>query len=358
MLQREASVPFTLLKTHATEWTPNGLQPTLNVRVDARLVPSPESPDGMRLDYAHVVVLDNFFGEPERTALLEHLTAPGWDHSQGPPPDKWERETADGAGAAKTWGLHDDVLAELADAPIPAMLEIHSRLARLYPEVDIAHMPAEHMQAPAYSFAAEYARCMRRHSAAEQAGLEGDITTPRVNCAGDPLPEEAAFCAQFVGNAPVAGDTYTWHVDADPSTLPDSRWTELFGDYVNGEPGRPLLVSLLLYLDDAWPRDWAAETLFLDSQTDVGLVVRPKRYRAVLMDQDVLHRVSAPSAAAGGRPRYSLVWKLAFLPKAGDQACCLARPEWGPPTAIGSAAKVEAVRRSVGRKRKSQSPHQ
>lgn len=48
-------------------------------------------------------------------------------------------------------------------------------------------------------------------------------------------------------------------------------------------------------------------------QTDVGLVVRPKRYRAVLMDQDVLHRVSAPSAAAGGRPRYSLVWKLVSL---------------------------------------------
>ncbi len=37
---------------------------------------------GMRLDYAHVVVLDGFFGEPERQALLDHLTAPGWDHSQ------------------------------------------------------------------------------------------------------------------------------------------------------------------------------------------------------------------------------------------------------------------------------------
>lgn len=35
---------------------------------------------------------------------------------------------------------------------------------------------------------------------------------------------------------------------------------------MNGEPGRPLLVSLLLYLDEAWPRDWAAETLFLDCQ--------------------------------------------------------------------------------------------
>ena len=45
-------------------------------------------------------------------------------------------------------------------------------------------------------------------------------------------------------------------------------------------------------------------------QTDVGMVVRPKRGRTVLMDQDVLHRVSAPSASAEGRPRYSLVWKL------------------------------------------------
>ncbi len=45
-------------------------------------------------------------------------------------------------------------------------------------------------------------------------------------------------------------------------------------------------------------------------QTDVGVMVRPKRGRAVLMDQDVLHRVSAPSASAEGRPRYSLVWKL------------------------------------------------
>lgn len=30
------------------------------------------------------------------------------------------------------------------------------------------------------------------------------------------------------------------------------------------------------------------------------------------MDQDVLHRVSAPSSAAGGRPRYSLIWKLVW----------------------------------------------
>lgn len=44
-------------------------------------------------------------------------------------------------------------------------------------------------------------------------------------------------------------------------------------------------MSLLLYLDAAWPRDWDAETLFLDDATDCGIVVRPRRYRAVLMDQ-------------------------------------------------------------------------
>ncbi len=49
--------------------------------------------------------------------------------------------------------------------------------------------------------------------------------------------------------------------------------------------GRPLLVSLLLYLDTKWPRQWDAETLFLDDDTDIGIVVRPKCFRAVLMDQ-------------------------------------------------------------------------
>ena len=56
--------------------------------------------------------------------------------------------------------------------------------------------------------------------------------------------------------------------------------------------GRPLLVSLLLYLDDRWPRQWDAETLFLDDDTDIGIVVRPKRYRAVLMDQVISCRAS------------------------------------------------------------------
>ena len=43
------------------------------------------------------------------------------------------------------------------------------------------------------------------------------------------------------------------------------------------------------------------------------------------------------------------VWKLAFLPR-GAGAACLARPEWGPPVSIGSAAHVEQVKRTLKRK--------
>ena len=85
------------------------------------------------------------------------------------------------------------------------------------------------------------------------------------------------------------------------------------------EPAYPLLVSLLLYLvDETWDRDWHGETLFLDTQTEIGLTVQPKMYRAVLMDQDIMHRIVQPSARAN-RARYSLVWKLALLPKTPEQ---------------------------------------
>jgi hypothetical protein len=36
------------------------------------------------------------------------------------------------------------------------------------------------------------------------------------------------------------------------------------------ELGKPLFVSLLVYLDKEWPRENDAETLFLDTLTDTG----------------------------------------------------------------------------------------
>jgi hypothetical protein len=272
--------------------------------------------------------------------------------------------------------------------------QVHARLAALYPEYDIAHMPADAIQghSPGCSAdtwldrggdcgapgadpgarsgeprdaedraeaAADTPASLAGRCAGRGAGsADGGPGAPDPGCrarssAGGPtegLAHARVRCAAFVGNAAAAGDAYAYHVDADPAAFPDSPWRDRFGDYANGARGRPLLASLLVYLDAAWPRDWGAETLFLDGRADVGVAVAPRPGRAVLMDQDLLHRVSAPSPAAGRRPRYSLVWKLAFLPRAAGAAACLARPAWGPPVSLGSAAHVEQVKRALKRK--------
>lgn len=69
--------------------------------------------------------------------------------------------------------------------------------------------------------------------------------------------------------------------------------------------------------------------------------------RPAFSTQDVLHRLSMPALAAGSLPRYSLVWKLVFVPTRAGQQVTLARPEWGRPTAFGSAAVLERVVRGM-----------
>ena len=49
---------------------------------------------------------------------------------------------------------------------------------------------------------------------------------------GEDVPVVAA-------NAPVAGETFGLHVDADPARHPRSAWTDVYGRYVNRSPGAP-----------------------------------------------------------------------------------------------------------------------
>lgn len=177
------------------------------------------------------------------------------------------------------------------------MLAIQARLCKLYPEYDIVHMPS----------------------------LDG----------GD----GSHSCPAFVANAAVYGNCFQWHVDADPSQLPPGlpEWLAGHGSYENGSAGKPLFVSLIVYLDEEWRREWDAETLFIEPESGAGLLVQPRPGRAVLMHQDVLHRVSTPSLIAR-RPRYSLVWKLIFVPtqlhaegSSVRKSETICRPEWGVP---------------------------
>jgi probable phosphoglycerate mutase len=267
------------LRVHATSWAPSAARVTLNITLDAAIVPSAEE-GGCRVDTAHVVCLDDALDAASCDDILARLAGGGGaTGADAPPHDTWERRTADTPDAPRTWGLTDAAMRALESSPPAGMVELQSRLCELYPEYDIRHQP----------------------DARRGAASGGTV------------------CERFVANAPVAGDSFAWHCDADPSSLPPSAWATAHGDYVNRERGKPLFVSALLYLDAHWPDEFDAETLFLDPPSGAGIFVRPRRGRVVLMDQDVTHRVSPPSARAG-RPRYSLVWKVRA------RAGCAAQP--------------------------------
>ena len=215
---------------------------------------------------------------------------------QGPPAAKWERETADTHLASRTWGLQDHMLRQLAEEPSHAMLEVNTRLTRLYPEYDIALMPAEHMQSSsldpqpsskAPTQAVKKAKCAEhlqstcldrqpsskpletadqhpsapggdvkqmasntaaaaaawpqadsaaaeagggvhirqagRVQKAQQAQQAGSGSRSAASKDEPAAHGEAAYCAALVGNAPVHGDSFCYHVDADPAGLPPSR---------------------------------------------------------------------------------------------------------------------------------------
>ena len=212
---------------------------------------------------------------------------------------------------------------------------MQSRLVKLYPEYEIVHMPS--MGRPP-----EEVRAAEILAGSDGAGGAGKEAVPPTESTKD------YTATSFVANAATYGSAFQWHVDADPSSLPPSEWLRRYGDYVNGQPGKPLFVSLLVYLDAEWRKEWDAETLFLSEEPGVGLLVQPRPGRCVLMHQDVLHRVSTPSLIAR-RPRYSLVWKLLFVPKSGAAAAAAAasRPqpaadEGSDPNGVSQPSEIQA----------------
>ena len=66
------------------------------------------------------------------------------------------------------------------------------------------------------------------------------------------------------------------------------------------QPGKPLFVSALVYLNASWPMESDAETLAMDEETDTGVLIRPRPGRVVLMDQ-----VNSPPITA----TYGPAWK-------------------------------------------------
>lgn len=86
------------------------------------------------------------------------------------------------------WHVLPPVAKQSAFGSSLSMAQVQSRLCKLYPDFEISHMPEAVLGA----------------------------STPRM-----------------VANAPVYGDRFSWHVDADPAVLPPSPWRDYFGTYTN-----------------------------------------------------------------------------------------------------------------------------
>tara|TARA_B110001450_G_scaffold178531_1_gene166798 strand:- start:474 stop:1598 length:1125 start_codon:yes stop_codon:yes gene_type:complete len=335
-------------------WTPSNVKVAMNITLDASFVPAtanaldlssmPGAPQGCRASVSRVVALDNLIDDEALEYIRYSYLGSELDNGDAPSGYRWERRTADDDEAKPTWGLkqfHMDHLVKTITHSVTSpyqtlapFKEFHSRLQALYPDWIICHMPADALVAP-----------------------EGETVKD------DDEHTEKYRCESFVANAAVFGDEYRWHVDADPSSFPDGcEWVKTYGDYVNGEPGKPLFVSAIIYPNETWQEgEWGAETHFTDKDSGVGAMVAPRPGRVVLMDQDVTHRVTPPTRAAGERARYSLVYKLVFFPRGGGDGGegnanaelwerGMARPEWGVPSPIGSAAKLAAIVNAAARR--------
>ncbi len=116
-------------------------------------------------------------------------------------------------------------------------------------------------------------------------------------------------------NAPVQCDdpsSFQFHIDADPSLAPPSAFTDCYGRYPNRTPGKPRFISALAYINKEWDSKFGAGTEFLDTPKNETFTTYPAPGRVVLLDSDLVHRVTRPEGT--DEPRYSLACKMVIHP--------------------------------------------
>ena len=299
--------------TQDNEDDDNTFIPSHHIKIDGAMIETVGSPGQTHFDTSSILVFDNLLDDTLRKRLLNVVNGVSedgedtWrDSTDGPNPSRWVRgglvdvvdkdsdssEEDDGP----CWGLTEEAIVDICFHDHPAINEFEAKLAQLFQDFIVSRLPE---------------------------AVLGSCVSP------------------LTANAPCHGDSFDFHIDADPMQVPPSPWADVFGRYPNRSKGKPRFVSVLLYLNDKWADEWGAPTKFLDPPTQECYEVFPKPGRCLVMDQDISHTVVAPNEECGKRPRYSLVWKLILHPKSVGQdmtdLSCGRGKLWPTPQLIGSA---------------------
>jgi hypothetical protein len=293
----------------------------LNARVSGAFVEDERG--AMRVDYACVCAVDNLVSASTREALFARV---GGDETT-PSERAWTENFKDHDGeTSRTHGLVDDVLDELANeayAGVGAIGDVMRRVRETFKEYDVSVARTDMFSKRGYD---------------DKDAATRDAQAPA---------RRAHVCANAVRHT----DRFSYHRDVDVRGVEFSGELADVGRFAgrNRDPNKPRFVTIIVYLNPQWTVDDEGETLFVDEDTGVGVVIVPKPGRVVFMDADVFHSLKQTRR----KVRYSLVIHTLFTARAdaGVMARELARPEWGTPAHVGSAARLMELIKATSTKR-------
>lgn len=174
--------------------------PSAHVELDGAMVQADiRYPAQSAWDTSSMLVFDNLVDDDLRKRLLNVVKGNGgtsdeWnDIEDGPDPSRWVRgglmdvpEALEDEVEKPCWGLSDDAIVDICYSRHDAIEEFECRLAELFPQFHACRLPE---------------------------AVLGATVSP------------------LTANAPTHGDTFNYHIDADPLQAPPSPWTEVFGRF-------------------------------------------------------------------------------------------------------------------------------
>jgi hypothetical protein len=176
------------------------ISPAMHVEIDGAMVPDPYANEEV-WDTSSVLVFDDFVDDSLRERLLDVVNKReegySWnDKERGPDPRRWTRgglmdiptENESDEMETSCWGLTEEAINELCFEEHSAISEVEQKISDF--------------------FAAEFTVCRLPEA------VLGPYVTP------------------LTANAPTFGDSFTYHIDADPNQTPPCKYNSFLRDKV------------------------------------------------------------------------------------------------------------------------------